>query len=179
MTHMRSIVVGLFASCILHATVALAGERYDFRKSDAYTKLSKEDRAKLEQVHRDLMMLWGALDRYADSHDGNPPEVLTQLVPDFLGKLPTDPFATVETAEQKGTKPDETSKDGWGYRYRRGSPGNRAWTLASVGLRGFPYLAAQGNVDLYICKGVWISGMNPVLLKEKKPRNKADAGDGK
>ena len=86
---MRPTVVVLLVSCILCANVALAGGHHDFRKSDAYTKLPREDRAKLEQVHRDFMMLWGALDRYADSHDGNPPEVLTQLVPDFVGDLPT------------------------------------------------------------------------------------------
>lgn len=154
---MRPIVVVLLVSCILHATVALAENGYDFRISDAYTKLSKEDCAKLEQVHRDFMMLWGALDRYADSHDGNPPEMLAQLVPDFLGDLPTDPFATAETARHKDTKPYEMSKDGWGYRYRRAHrvivhgllpvsafPGFRIWPLramsasTSVKACGFP-----------------------------------------
>ena len=55
---MKTIVMVLFVSTFC-ANVALAEERYDFRKSDAYSKLSKEDRTKLEQVHRDFMMLWG------------------------------------------------------------------------------------------------------------------------
>ena len=163
---MKTIVMVLFVSYILGANVALAEERYDFRKSDAYSKLSKEDRTKLEQVHRDFMMLWGALDSYADLHDGNPPESLDQLVPYSLGELPTDPFATAESAKQK--KPYYvTSIDGWGYHFRRGSPGNRAWVLSSVGLPQFPYLAARDNVGLYVGKGVWISGTNTVGVKEK------------
>ena len=177
---MKTIVMVLFVSCILGANVALAKERYDFRKSDAYSTLSKEDRTKLEQVHRDFMMRWGALDSYADLHDDKPPESLDQLVPYFLGELPTDPFATAETAKQKDTKPYYvTSKDGWGYHFRRGSPGNRAWVLSSVGLPRFPYLAARDNVGLYVGKGVWISGINPVGLEEKNTPNKANAGDGK
>src|SRR4051812_26464706 len=110
------------AAWILFATLAStsqagANERYNFRTSDAYKQLSKEDRDKLEHVHRDLTMLWGALDRYADDHDGNPPKNIEQLVPDYLAELPTDPFATAGTAQQtpKGNMP---SKDGWGYRFR-------------------------------------------------------------
>ena len=166
---MRSILAAVLVLCVLYATVGLAEDRYNFRESDAYAKLSKEDRAKLEQVHRDFMMLWGALDRYADQHDGNPPDTLDQLVPYFLADLPTDPSATDETVKDQNKKGYRTSKGEKGYRYRKGAPGNRAWCLSSVGLPGFPYLAAKGNVDLYVCKGEWISGMNPVLAKEKRP----------
>jgi hypothetical protein len=38
--------------------------------------------------------------------------------------------------------------------------------IASVGLPQFPYLAERSNVGLYVCKGIWISGHNPMMLKE-------------
>ncbi|MHC4517722.1 MAG: hypothetical protein ACYTAS_03965 [Planctomycetota bacterium] len=165
---MRRAVPALVVFCVLAGSAGLAEAPYNFRTSQAYRKLSKEDRKRLERVHRDLMMLWGALDRYADHHDGNPPETLDQLVPHYLAKLPIDPFATAETAGQKDTKPYRTSRDGRGYRYRKGSPGNRAWCLSSVGLPNFPYLAARGNIGLYVCKGIWISGRNFRITEEKK-----------
>jgi len=146
----------------------VATASYDFRASDAYRKLSKEDRERLEQVHRDFMMLCDALNRYADRHDGNKPDTLDQLVPDYLADLPTDPFTTAETSRQKDTKPNQASKDGWGYSYRKGSLGNRAWCFSGVGLPEFPYLTAMGNVGLHVCKGEWISGINPAFVKEKK-----------
>jgi len=137
-------------------------ERYNFRKSEAYKQLSEENRTRLEQVHRDLTMLWGALDRYADDHDGNPPEKLEQLVPCYLAELPTDPFATKETKKEK-PKYNNPSKDGWGYRYRigsmvqiRGVDTRRSWVIASVGLPQFPYNAVRGNIGLYLCKGLWL-----------------------
>ena len=147
---------------------------YDFRKSDAYRKLSEEDRTKLERVHQAFMTLWGALDRYADSHGGKPADTFDQLVPHYLGNLPNDPFATTETALQKNTSGYLTSKDGWGYRFRKGSPGNVAWCLSSVGLPDFPYLAASGNVGLYVCKGTWGAGGNYVVLKNQETPGKAN-----
>jgi hypothetical protein len=156
----------VFAISALTVNHVTAEDRYDFRQTDAYRELSEADREKLEQVHRDLIMLWGALDRYADNHDGKTPEKLEQLVPLFLLELPVDPFATASSAEKKHAETGVGSKDGWGYRYRRGAPSNRAWCLSSVGLEGFPYLAERGNVGLYICKGTWISGFNPVLVKD-------------
>jgi hypothetical protein len=106
-------------------------------------------------------MLWGALDRYADGHDGNPPKKLEELVPGYLAELPTDPFATMDTARQKPTG-NLPSKNGWGYRYRigpmiwiEGRDTRRSWVLASVGLSEFPYNAARGNIGLYIAKGIW------------------------
>ena len=165
---MRRAVLGFIVVRVLVGSVGLAEAPYNFRTSEAYGKLSGDDRKRLEQVHRDLMMLWGALDRYADHHEGNPPERLDQLVPHYLGELPTDPFATDETARQNDTKPYRGSKNGWGYHYRKGAPGNRAWCLASVGLPDFPYLAATGNIGLYVCKGTWISGRNPLIFKKKK-----------
>ena len=107
-------------------------------------------------------MLWGALDRYADDHDGNPPKKLERLVPGYLAELPTDPFATKATRQEK-PKHHTPSKDGWGYRYRIGSmiqtsgvDTRRSWLLVSVGLPQFPYLAERGNIGLYICKGIWL-----------------------
>ena len=147
---------------------SLAEKRYDFRKSEAYQELTKEDRDKLEQVHLDMILLWGALDMFADRHDGAPPATLDALVPEYLKELPSDPFATEDSVKESTTHGYTKSKEGWGYRYRKGAPGNRAWVIASVGLPQFPYLAERGNVGLYICKGIWISGQNPMMLKEDK-----------
>ncbi len=160
---MRSIVAALFA-CVLLAIGGQAGssERYNFRESEAYRLLSNEDKTKLEQVHCDLTMLWGALDRYCDDHDGNPPKMLEELVPGYLKELPTDPFATRATKEEKPTA-NMPSKGGWGYRYRIGSmisspsiDTRRSWVLVSVGLPRFPYNAKRNNIGLYICKGIWL-----------------------
>ena len=141
-----------------------ADKPYDLRASDAYRQLSASDRQRLEQVHRDLVLLWGALDIYADNNNGNLPASLDELVPRYLAELPSDPFATQETAS---VQPNYAipSKNGMGYRFRKGSPGNRAWVISSVGLTDFPYLAKTGNVGLYICKGTWLSGRNPAMAK--------------
>lgn len=143
-------------------------DRYDFRQTEAYRQLPDADREKLEQVHRDFVLLWGALDMYADNHGGAPPDSLDDLTPLFLRELPKDPFIAAETAERAARDEDRvnrTSLKGWGYQYRKGSPGNRAWIISSVGLKGFPYLAERGNVDLYICKGDWTSGFNPRMTE--------------
>ena len=141
--------------------------RYDFRQSTAYQNLSKSDQAKLETVHRDLVLLWGALDMYAD-YNARVPETLDALEPNYLLQIPTDPFADPNTAAEKDIHGCIPSKKGWGYRYRLALPNHRAWILASVGLPDFPYLAARGNVGLYRCKGTWISGENPVALKHSE-----------
>jgi hypothetical protein len=160
---MKSALMLILVS-LLSAHFVFAGDPYDFRQSDAYRKLSKEDRDKLDQVQRDFMTLWGALDLYADLHDNEPPDSLDQLVPNYLKGLPSDPFATAETASLK-EKNRTKSKNGWGFQYEKGSKGNRAWSLISVGLPKFPFLAAEGNYGLYVCKGYWISGKNPTELK--------------
>jgi hypothetical protein len=155
------------------ATVfATADKPYDFRASDAYRRLSVADRQRLEQVRRDQVLLWGALDMFADQRGGNPPDTLDQLVPDFLAVLPSDPFATRQSANEHGIGDYTSSKGGWGYRYKRGASGNRAWVIASVGLPHFPYLADRGNVGLYVCKGLWIPD-NPTFGPAFKAR--ADA----
>lgn len=159
---MKRILVLTFLS--LASSLVAAEKLYDFRASNAYRLLSSADRQGLEQVHRDLVLLWGALDMYADAHGGTPPATLDELVPRYLAELPSDPFATQETAAVR-TSHDTQSRNGFGYRFRRGSPGNRAWVVSSVGLADFPYLAERGNVGLYICKGTWISGKNPVMAK--------------
>ncbi|HKX62092.1 MAG TPA: hypothetical protein VJS65_09615 [Verrucomicrobiae bacterium] len=141
-----------------------AADRYDFRASAAYAQLSAQDRQRLEQVRRDQLLLWGALDLYADEHDGEPPATLDALVPKYLSELPTDPFATRPPAEERKPGGYTPSKGGLGYRFMKGSPGNRAWIISSVGLPDFPYLGER-NHGLYICKGTWISGMNPQVVK--------------
>lgn len=168
--------IGVLGSCLIlqdrpagaQQQTAKAEERYDFRQTEAYRQLSDADREKLEQVHRDFALLWGALDMYCDHHGGEPPESLDDLAPLILRELPKDPFITAEIAERAARDEDRVNRSslkGWGYQYRKGSPGNRAWIISSVGLKGFPYLAERGNVDLYICKGTWISGINPQMAR--------------
>lgn len=154
---MKQICFLTFLSLVV--LVVAAEEPYDFRASDAYQQLSAADRQRLERVQRDLVLLWGALDMYADDHEGKLPAILDELVPKYLAELPADPFAAPETASIRTTY-DTGSKKGMGYRFRRGSPRNRAWVISSVGLPDFPFLAERGNVGLYICKGTWISGKN-------------------
>jgi hypothetical protein len=155
----------LLAFLSLAASLPGADQPYDFRASEAYQALPAADRQRLDQVHRDLVLLWGALDMYADHHNGKLPASLDDLVPVYLAELPADPFATRQTAAEELRYGKIRSKEGWGYHFRPGAPGNRAWVLSSVGLPEFPYLAARGNVGLYICKGTWISGMNPALAR--------------
>lgn len=154
----------LLTSLLLTVSLVAAEKPYDFRASEAYRLLSTTDRQGLQKVHRDLALLWGALDMYADNHKGMLPETLDELAPKYLAELPSDPFATEETASLK-TSCDIQSKNGMGYRFRKGALGNQAWVISSVGLTKFPYLSQRGNVDLYACKGTWISGMNPIMLK--------------
>ena len=149
----------------LAVELAAAEKPYDFRASNAYAQLSAADRQRLEQVRRDQVLLWGALDMYADEHNDAVPASLGDLAPKYLAELPTDPFATEATASQQPTHGAVPSKQGWGYRYRPGAKGNRAWVISSVGLPDFPYLAEKGNVGLYVCKGTWISGLNPATTK--------------
>ena len=155
----------LLAFWLLCASFGFGGKSYDFRSSPAYSKLSTNDRQKLELVHRDLVLLWGALDMYADSHDGELPGSLDDLAPRYLAEVPSDPFATEQSASADMTHGYKSSKRGLGYRLKTGAVGNRAWVISSVGLPEFPYLAERGNVGLYICKGTWISGINPMMTK--------------
>jgi hypothetical protein len=154
----------LFLTFLSLTVLLTAAERpYDFRASDAYKRLSTGDRQRLEQVHRDLVLLWGALDMYADGHGGCQPRTLDELVPRYLAKLPSDPFATPQTAKDNDIGAYTPSKGGLGYRYISGAPvkiaghgDKRGWSIASVGLPDFPYLAENGNHGLYVCKGTWL-----------------------
>src|SRR5687767_2010322 len=151
---MRAISSSCMISLIFCGTL-IAAERYNFRTSAAYRALKSEEREKLEQVHRDFVLLWGALDMYAEDHEGQVPDELSELSPSYLKELPRDPFATT-TAAKKELGQYKPSLGGFGYRYR---PGNgNAFILSSVGLPGFPYLPKRGNVDLYIAKGFWTGG---------------------
>jgi hypothetical protein len=154
----------LLAFCLGAVLLTAAERRYDFRASEAYGKLSAVDRQRLEQVRRDQFLLWGALDLYADEHDGEPPATLDALVPKYLVELPSDPFATRPAADEKKPGGYTPSKGGLGYRFMKGAPGNRAWIISSVGLPDFPYLGER-NSGLYLCKGTWISGINPMITK--------------
>ena len=158
----------VLAFVLCAAALAWGVLSYDFRASEAYKQLAPADRQQLEQVRRDQALLWGALDMYADEHNSDVPVSLDALAPRYLAELPKDPFATAQTAAENEAPGYAKSKDGWGYRYKRGAPGNRAWVISSVGLPDFPYLAEHGNVGLYICKGMWISGKNPVVAKPKR-----------
>jgi len=160
----QKLIIILTLIAVAVPAAAEASEPYDFRESNAYKKLSGRQRYNLEKVNRDFILLWGALDMYAEQHDGEPPDNLDCLVPAYLPVLPSDPFA-------KRTDDDDTgfarSKAGKDYLYRKGAPGNRAWCIASAGLTDFPFLAEKGNVGLYRCKGIWLSGSNLVLIKEE------------
>jgi hypothetical protein len=159
--------LSLLLSCLACSSLlTTAGQTYDFRASSAYAKLSEQDKQRLEQVRRDQVLLWGALDMYADEHGGKLPVTLDDLAPRYLRELPSDPFATKDTAQAKPDGRYVPSKGGLGYRYMKDSPlhfatkdgvdRNRAWAIASVGLPDFPYLAESGNVGLHICKGTWL-----------------------
>lgn len=154
----------LFLTFLSFTMSLTAAEPYDFRASAAYSQLSAADRQRLEQVRRDQLLLWGALDLYADEHDGEPPKTLDALVPRYLPELPSDPFTTQSSTVDSEPGGYTPSKGGLGYRFRKGSPGNRAWIISSVGLSEFPYLGER-NSGLYICKGTWISGHNPATAK--------------
>jgi len=84
---MKGILFLTFVSPVV--SLVAAEKPYDFRASDAYHKLSAADKQRLEQVHCDLVLLWGALDIYADQHSGNLPATLDDLVPTVLAKLPS------------------------------------------------------------------------------------------
>lgn len=155
----------LLLALFLVAVSSTAAEKpYDFRTSAAYAKLSSADRHRLEQVRHDQVLLWGALDMFADEHNGNPPLSLDDLVPRYLVELPADPFASQQKAGAQALQGYTPSKEGAGYQFRGGAAGNRAWVIASAGLPDFPYLAERGNVGLYICKGLWIPD-NPAMGK--------------
>lgn len=150
-------------------TAASRDEPYNFRKSEAYRALSGEDRRMLDQVHRDMVLLWGALDMYADDHNGKAPEKLEDLVPIYLDSLPIDPFAgrraLLADAQLEDPLPGyRSSLSGIGYFYRQGR--GRSWIVASMGLPEFPYLAERGNIGLYLPKGTWLSGMQPMMIDE-------------
>ena len=157
---------GMLAGVIaLHAANgAPANERYDFRNAPEYAALTREDRVRLEQVHHDFVLLWGAMDLYVQDHDGQAPRRLEELTPLYLRVLPRDPFATDVSAAEPQIAPYKPSLDGRGYRYRPGV--GTAWIIASVGLPGFPYLSAEGNIDLYIANGTWISGRQLAPVSE-------------
>jgi hypothetical protein len=122
---------------------------YDFHETKAYRALSADERAKLAVIQCDFALLWGALDRFAEEHQGRPPKALAELVPHYLTQLPADPLAE---------KDSDTGEAGQ-YSYE---PGNmNAWCLSSAGLKDFPFLAAKGNFGLYVCKGIWL-GKNVV-----------------
>jgi hypothetical protein len=152
------------------ATVFAADDSwYDFRSTPQYAALSPDDCEKLEQVHHDFALLWGALDMYADAHGGKPPYSLDALVPRYLSQLPSDPFATDTSAAKDVPKGYKASLDGRGYRYC-GAP-IRAWIVSSVGLPRFPYLAKRGNYGLYRCKGDWAGGELDVRFETKGPNH--------
>jgi hypothetical protein len=152
----------ILALCFSVGTTALGVDErpYDFRKSAAYGALSDGERDKLRQAAQDFASLWGALDMYADEHEGRTPNTLEDLVPRYLPQLPRDPFASHQSAGVNDLGGARPSLSGWGYRYRPGASGKRAWCISSVGLPEFPFLAREGNVGLYVCKGTWVSGRN-------------------
>jgi len=155
----------IFSILSLSVLFASAEGLYDFRTSTAFKNLPSADKQRLEQVHHDFVLLWGALDMYAEEHAGNVPATLDDLAPRYLTELPADPFAVRQTATNEALHDYAKSKAAMGYRLMKGADGSRAWCIASAGLPDFPYLAEHGNVGLYVCKGTWISGHNFSLTK--------------
>jgi hypothetical protein len=140
----------LLTCALASSNYCQAEERYDFRNSAAYKALSLEDRRSLEQVDRDFVLLWGALDMYAQDHDHKAPASLDNLVPRYLLELPSDPFATKKSAAETETGRYTKSKEGFGYRYEAG-PGD--WfVISSVGLKDFEY--RNGNIGLFRVRGI-------------------------
>jgi hypothetical protein len=129
-------------------------EQYDFRQTHAFQELSVDDKEKLLTVHRDLTLLWGALDLYAEEHEGDSPEQLSDLVPRYLIAIPQDPFAMPATGQS-----DVALSSTTGYRYEKGNPKGWSWVIGSVGLKDFPYLSSNHR-GLIRIRGVWISGYN-------------------
>ena len=134
---------------------------YDFRQTPAYRQLSGEEKKKLEAVHRDFILLAGALAVYYADQDRMLPESLDALVPKYLAELPRDPFAATRSPQERQSAPWTPSAGGFGYDYDSGSAGNWAWRLRSAGLPEFPYATASSR-GLHLLMGEWISGRNPM-----------------
>ena len=168
----RTLNVGLLslalAGCVfaLHVSAAepvKAGRDsspYNYRDTPAYKALTDDEKTKLDAVRRNFATLSGPLDRFADFHGGHTPRSLSELVPDYLPELPVDPFATNESAAEQLQHDPHAPLQGLGYGYRPGAGENRIWCLSSAGLSEFPFLTDQGNIGLYVCKGIWLSGKN-------------------
>ena len=139
---------------------------YDFRQTPAYRQLLDEEKKNLETVHRDFMLLVGALAIYYSDHDRMLPQSLDALVPQYLAELPRDPFASAQTVQEKQNPAWTPSAGGSGYDYQPGNPGNWAWRLKSIGLPEFPYSGAKSK-GLHLLMGVWISGRNPMTRYRK------------
>ena len=165
------LLIMLVATAPILSVSAIAAERYHYRTSEAYAALDPSEQKKLDQVDRDFVLLWGALDMYAEHHYGQVPKTLAELVPTCLKELPNDPFATDETAKRAVPKGYVPSLDGRGYRYCPGI-GN-AFAISSVGLKKFPYLAEKGNIGLYTAKGHWAGGRQWVPVDSSKKRSES------
>jgi hypothetical protein len=149
----------VFSHCYLGNEDAEEEERRMSRDFESKVVCSK-------RPHHDFILLWGALDKYAYDHNGLLLNSLEGLVPDYLHKLPKDPFVDQSNLSAPENEGKPSSKEVLGYRYRPGGPGNRAWIISSVGLPEFPYQSANTN-GLYITRGMWMSGINPLWMKPK------------
>lgn len=132
---------------------------YDYRDSADYRELSPADRAKLERVVRDLRSLETAIKKYMLDHDGNAPQTLDALLPDYASVLPKDPFAEADAPPKKFNDHYQPSLRGRGYLYkwRPGPsivkswkpltfhPSEDAWEIKSVGLENFPLRFRSSN----------------------------------
>jgi len=131
-------------------------EPYDYHKSEAYSKLTKDQQKRMAVAEKRLKKIQASLHKYSDDYNGNAPTSLELLVPKYLDKLPKDPFATKESAAEKAEdiKPLLHSVDGRGFRYRSGRA--RSWWLYSVGLRDFPFrYDSKNNTGVGYVQGYW------------------------
>ena len=107
---------------------------YDYRTHPAWDALTVETQERVEQVTRDFVLLWGAIDMYIYMHGCEQPQTLDELVPSILRSLPIDPFSQ-----------DESS-----YNYRVGAKGNYACFLFSSGLSMMLVISQQRQANTQV-----------------------------
>ena len=168
-------IIGVLAFMVAAQNLGLAQiaskRSYDYRQSAEFRDLDGTSRAKLVQLVKDFNTLETALNRFMSDHQGQPPESLGELVPDYLTSLPKDPFADSDAEIHREWNNYKHSLDGAGYLYQR-RPGpayvtsweepikmqtlDGSWKVRSVGLPSFPLrYASENGRGLLRAKGYW------------------------
>lgn len=168
MLRCRANWVGLLivTCCVAPVAAERKTKEYDYRESAEYRELSKEDQKRVDQVAKDLRLLKKAIKKYIKDHDHQAPEKLSDLVPDYLPRLPKDPFADPKARSNENQQ--SPSRADYRYRHRYGpsfvkslkpytlEPTDDAWEVKSVGLPKFPLrLEPRNHKGLYSNEGYW------------------------